>query len=202
MKLSLRSWLDISKLFRGGVVLNLVIGLIVTAPALPLLAIGTMVIIYVSPTPTPPPSARRPPDQARVAADQSEAVKPGAERPVSAVPEAAKSGVEAAPPASVPSGRAVIARGVLAGALGWLVLGVVAAFLGTVDRANRGVYRALVTRLDSLEIERKSAEQAQVASRATDADALARRTSFEEVDRHVEDLSRDLRERNTGQKSQ
>src|SRR5437867_2134395 len=77
-------------------VLNLLAGLMVTAPALPLLAIGTMIIVYVSPTPTPPGGAR------------------GTHEPVRAATAelgAAKAGSEAAPLTSAPSGRAVLSHG-------------------------------------------------------------------------------------------
>jgi hypothetical protein len=85
-----------------------------------------------------------------IAAPPSAAPAPPAEPAQPAAPAAVAPAAPAAPP-----GRVVLARGLLAGAVGWLALGIVAAYLSSVERANRSVYRALRTRMESLDIESK-----------------------------------------------
>jgi len=188
----------------------------VTTPVLPLITIAATIFFYISPSSTPPNSARG-------TELSREAPRPS----VSAEPDAAKADSQAAPPASTQSARAILTRGALAGVVGWLLVGAVAASLNTVDRANRGVYRELGTRLASLEMEHKSAvharetratkpmparsqraptsEEAEPKPRVTQAPATdveaesAPRTTqagpdvYDEIARHIVDLSRELK---------
>ena len=145
--------------------LNVLAGLMLTAPALPLFAVGTAIIVYVNPSP--------------VALDR----EPAGDAPK--VPA----------PAPKVSGPAALARGLAVGLVGWLVLGLVAASLGSVDRANRGVYHALNARLSMLDIERQSVERGldQRSSMGESSGVPSAGSALKEVELHVTDLKRELR---------
>ena len=158
----------------GAAIARFAAGLMIAAPALPLAATGTSIMLYVSPSATMSRPAEPP---------VADATKPAT--------DATKPAAQAAPPAPVPAGRIVLLRGLAVGMAVWVVLGIVGGLLATVDRANRSVYRELRTRMDALDIDAQS-----LAHRATtDTEGSAASPDVraaEELRRHVDNLRREL----------
>lgn len=155
-----------------------VAGLIVTVAALPIVAAGATLVVYMGGPPNRP-----------------------------AGPGDGAGGAPAAGPSSTRApGTSALAVGAIAGLAGWAVLAAVAASVSSAERANAAVHRELLSQLEALEIESRSGSEPWSA--VTAGPGLVSHSIYEarhdrvdeprpsdEVWRHLEDLSRDLRPR-------
>jgi hypothetical protein len=94
-------------------------------------------------------------------------------------------------PPPAPVRRAALVNGFVVGAGAWLVLGIVAMFAGTVDRANRSIYRELVARVDTLQADLRSIAQSPRKHASTER-SPASPSLLAQVWTHVRNLSEDL----------
>jgi hypothetical protein len=94
-------------------------------------------------------------------------------------------------PPPAPVRRAALGNGFVVGAGAWLVLGIVAMFAGTVDRANRSIYRELVARVDTLQADLRSIAQSPRKHASTEK-SPASPLLLDQVWTHVRNLSEDL----------